>query len=31
VFAALWFRKGEALLYAGNLSAKPAKGALRLV
>jgi len=29
VFAALWFRKGEALLYVGNLAAKPAKGSLR--
>ena len=29
VFAALWFRKGEAMLYVGNLSAKPAKGSLK--
>jgi hypothetical protein len=29
VFACLWFRKGEAMLYVGNLSAKPAKGTLK--
>ena len=30
VYAALWHKKGRALLYLGNLSAKPARGAFKL-